>query len=57
MTRSETAYLRAVKAALTKMGKADIFTTRLGVQRRALELYDAWVKAPAAAAQLAAEFA
>ena len=48
MTRSQSAYLRAVKAALSKMGKADRFNAT-----RAIAMYDAWVKAPAAAAQLA----
>ena len=49
MSRSQAAYFRAVKAALAKLGKADRFDAV-----RAMSLYDAWVKAPAAAKQLAA---
>ena len=48
MTRSQSAYLRAIKAALTNRGKIEKFDAGL-----ALELYDLWVKAPEAAAILA----
>lgn len=49
MSRSQAAYLRAVKAALARMGKPECFN-----ETRILELYDSWVKASQAAAILSA---
>ena len=49
MNRNQAAYLRAVRAALAKMGKPERFDAN-----RAIKFYDRWLTATQAAASLAA---